>query len=180
MKKIWLFILSIFWIWLLSNQCFWYDVIIYGLNDEVLDVYTVEEWITEITLDWNWSKNWNDFTFLDWFNGVEVNYIDSYWENQSFTWVTDLYINWDNTISYTGEQYLSLTDQKCWVFNWYTPVFDVTWSITTIDDDNVFTNFSDNALKVLLSNIPSYIQYITIFLILLFLFWFIRRFKRKR
>lgn len=178
MKKILLFIVSVFSV-LLFNHCFWYDVVIYGPNNEFITMYPVEDSIVEITLDWNWSKNWNNYTFEDWFYWVQVNYVDSYWENQTLTWLTDLYINWNNTISYTGTQYLSLTDSTCWVFNWYTPTFDITWNITEIDTWNVFNNFADNSLKVLLSNIPNYIQYVIIIMLLFFVLGFIRKMKRR-
>lgn len=158
------------------------SVLVIDQNNNVLQQYNIEDWQTqEITLDWNRSKNWNTFTFEDWYYWTDIFYVDWYWKDQQLKTYTDLYLNWNLTIWYTWEQYLTLTDEKCWVFNWYTPVFDVTGTTQYISETwNVFNNFSDNALKVLLSNIPSYIQYITIFFILLFLFWFIRRFKRKR
>lgn len=176
MKKILLFIAWLFLIW----NTLAYDVIIYDNNNNLLFMYPVEEWITEITLDWDWVKDWNDYTFNWWFTWLTVNYIDWYWDNQSIETDLDLYLNWDLSLWYTWEQYLSLTDNSCWVFSWFTPVFDITWSIDVSSWENVFNNFWDNALKVLLSNIPSYIQYITIFFILLFLFWFVRRFKKRK
>ena len=173
MKKLWFLILSIFWIWLWFNQCFWYDVIIYGPNNEFLYMYPVEEWTVEITLDWNWSKNWNDFTFLDWFNWTTVSYVDWYWKNQSVNVKSDLYINWDYSILYTWQQDLLLTNNTCGVYEWYTPIFDVTWEIQDVSTSwNVFNNFAENSLKVLLSNVPSYIQYVIIILIFMLIRFF--------
>lgn len=176
MKKLFLFIAWLLFVW----NLFAYNVVIFWPNNELLFMYPVEEWTTEIILEWDRTKNWNNYTFNWWFTWLKVNYVDSYWENQEYITTWDLYINWDYSLWYTWEQYLSLVDNSCWVSNWYTPYFIITWSTDVLDSWNVFNNFSDNAFKVLLSNIPSYIQYFTIFAILLFLFWFFRRFKRKK
>lgn len=181
MKKFKFFIFSIFSLWLLFNHCFWYDVIIYGPNNELVFMYPVEEGTTEITLEGNRSKDWNNFTFLDWYYWTDVFYVDWYWKDQKTKVVSDLYINWNNSISYTWEQYLSLTDSDCWTFEGYTPTFDVTWTIQEVSESwNIFTNFAQNSLQVLLSNVPNYIQYIIIIMLLFFVLGIIRKIKWRR
>ena len=177
MKKIFLFIVSI----LFFGVSFWYDVIIYWENNQLLFMYEVEQWTTEITLDWDWTKNWNNYTFNGGFNWTTVHYVDWYWNNQFITINSDLYINWDYSIWYTGQQELLLTENQCWSYNWYVPVFDITWWINDVTETwNVFNNFAENSLKVLLSNVPSYIQYVIIILILLFVLWFIKKIRRRK
>lgn len=141
------------------------------------------DWINYITIDWlstltNSSVNYEYTPYfnIDYKDEDNQSLIESYSNSILYLsgWLFKKTYTWDN------DWILSIQWNSNPQFTWYTPVFDVTWFTDTLDNWNVFNNFSDNALKVLLSNIPSYIQYITIFFILLFLFWFIRRFKRKR
>lgn len=181
MKKLLVLIVFVFSLWLLYNQCFWYDVIIYWPNNELITMYPIEEGTTEITLEGDWSKNWNNYTFNGGYTWTTVYYTDWYWKDQSISINSDLYINWQYTIWYTGEQYLDLTENNCWSFNWYSPTFDVTWSIDPYEDFtwNIFNNFADNSLQVLLSNVPNYIQYVLILILFFFVIWIVRRFRKK-
>jgi hypothetical protein len=141
------------------------------------------EWQT-INISWNavfdWEETYNIITPI-------LNYIDQ--DNQVISEEynnNQLYLSWKYIKTYTWwsnnyyllTPYIEETEEITHIV--YTPTFDVTWTTQEIGETwNIFNNFSDNALKVLLSNIPSYIQYVTIFLILIFLFSFLRRFKRK-
>ena len=175
------------------NSCttFWSNIINWWWSSSPsssdIDVY-YNNWnsVENITCDWTQaiSINWlstitSTNTFTPYYN---ISYTDE--DNQKLTesYSKDiLYLeNWQFKKTYTWNNDWILTVQ--WssdsTFTWYVPVFDFTGD-TIVNTWNLFNNFSDNALKVLLSNIPSYIQYITIFAILVFLFSFIRRFKRK-
>ena len=143
MKKFFLFIAWILFFWL----SFWYDVIIYWENNQLLFMYEVEQWTTEITLDWDWTKNWNNYTFNGVFDWVSVSYVDWYWKDQTITTNNDLYINWDYSIWYTWQQELLLIENNCWKYEWFIPNFVVTWSTETIQSWNMFNNFSDNYKK---------------------------------
>lgn len=183
MKKIFIFILSVLCLWLSINQCFWYDVLIHDSQGVVIDVISVPDWETaEITLDWDWTKNWDHYSFNNWYSSTKVYYTDLYWNETNVTLNSDIYFNWEYSLWYTWiNQYLQLSENNCWEFEWYLPVFDVTWSTQPIDTEyNMFNNFTDNSLKVLLSNIPSYFQYIIIFWFILFIIWLIKLFKRKK
>lgn len=157
------------------------SVLIIDNNNNVIQQYNINDWeIQSINLLWNWSKDWNSFTFEDWFNWTDVFYIDWYWKDQKINIKNDLYLNWNLTTWYTWEQYLTFTDEKCWVFNWYTPVFDITWTIEDVSASwNIFNNFAENSVKFTLSNIPSYIQYVIIIMLLFFVLGIIRKFKRR-
>ena len=45
----------ILWIWAFISFSF-ADCIIYWPNNELLMMYACDEWTTEITLDWDWTK----------------------------------------------------------------------------------------------------------------------------
>ena len=157
------------------------SVLIIDSNNNVIQQYNIEDWqIQSINLLWNWSKDWNTFTFQDSFNWTNVFYIDWYWKDQKIIANNDLYLNWNLTVWYTWQQYLTFIDESCWVFNWYTPVFDITWWIEDVSTSwNIFNNFAENSVKFTLSNIPSYIQYVIIIMLLFFILGFIRKFKRR-
>lgn len=175
MKKILLFIVWLLFVW----NIFAYDVIIYDNNNNVLMMYEVEEETTEITLDGDWSKDWNNFTFNGGFDWTTVHYIDWYWKEQTITIDSDLYLNWEYSLSYTGEQYLQLSENQCWTYSWYVPVFNITGWIEEVSTSwNVFNNFAENSVKMFMSNIPNYIQYVFIFMILLFILWFLRKIRK--
>lgn len=137
-------------------------------------------WDNIITIDWLSTMS-SISTFTPYFN---INYIDQ--NNQV---LTDSY---SNSILYlSGGQYLktytwwsnndwilNLVTSEDTVFTWYLPTFDVTWNITEIDTWNVFNNFAENSLTVLLSNIPNYIQYVIMFALLLFVLWIFRRLRK--
>lgn len=98
----------------------------------------------------------------------DILYLENWQFKKTYTWNNDwiLSVQWNNS-----------EDQ----FSWYVPVFDVTWSTQPIDTEyNMFNNFTDNSLKVLLSNIPSFFQYVLIFSIILMIIWIVKVFKRKK
>ena len=192
--------------WVSSWYFCFVDSLIYNslTNDDYKAYYFLpkESWwssSSDITVYYN---SWSSTTIeCDWTQAIEIQGLSTITSTNTFTPYFNIdYIDENNqllTESYSKDVlYLSGTTFKktyTWnneriltsqwtpesIFTWYTPVFDVTWQVS-LDTWNVFNNFADNSLKVLLSNIPAYIQYITIWFILLFLFWFIRRFKKKR
>lgn len=171
MKKFFLWILSI----LLVAPVSAYNVTIhYNWITEVISV----NWQTWVFLVWNWSEN-NDYYTFDWgYTYTDVYYMDWYWKNKTERVINDLYFNWDYTVSYTWNQYTLLSNNQCWdSFTGYLPTFDVTWNITELDTWNVFNNFAENSLGVLLSNIPNYIQYVIMFMLLLFVLWIFRKLR---
>ena len=181
MNKLKYIIAWFFSILLLINCSFWLQsVLIIDQNNNVIQQYNIEDWQTqEITLVWNWSKNWNAFTFEDWFDWTDVFYTDIYWKDQKINTFDDLYINWSFDIWYTWQQYLNLIENSCYSSSWFMPIFTVTWTISN-NTWNIFTNFTDNMFTLLLSNIPWYIQYITIFAVILLLVSLIRRLWRRK
>lgn len=181
MRKLKYLISSIFILWLLINYSFWYYVLIVDWNNDVVHQYNITDWTQEITLDWDWTKNWNVFTYNDSFDWTTVYYTDSSWQNKNVSLNSDIYINWTLSISYTWQQELFLTDSSLNCFETvYLPVFDVTWGITDVSTSwNIFNNFAENSVKFTLSNIPSYIQYVIIIMLLFFILGFIRKFKRR-
>lgn len=181
MKKFKYLITSLFVFWLFISQSFAYDVIIYGPNNELITMFPVEEWTTEITLEGNRSKDWNNYTFEDWFYWTDVYYTDIYWNNKSVNLTSDLYLNWSYDLNYTGEQYLNLVENSCYDFSWYVPYFEFTWTTQPTNTDyNMFNNFGDNALKVLLSNIPWYFQYFIIFSVIILIISLIKLFRKRK
>lgn len=140
------------------------------------------DWVQAIQINWL-STITSTNTFTPYFN---ISYKDE--DNQSLIESYSkniLYLeNWQFKKIYTWNNDWILTYQ--WgnsenFFSWYLPTFDITWSIDPNDEFtwNVFNNFADNSLKYLLSNIPSYIQYFIILLILFLILWFVKKFRRK-
>lgn len=164
----------------------WYDLVsiptpeitVYYNNWQTTSIAC--NWDNIITIDWLSTMS-SISTFTPYFN---INYTDQ--NNQI---LTDSY---SNSILYlSGGQFLktytwwsnndwilNLVTSEDTVFTWYLPTFDVTWNITDIDTWNVFNNFAENSLTVLLSNIPNYIQYVIMFALLLFVLWIFRRLRK--
>lgn len=155
-----------------------------------IDVY-YNNWnsVENITCDWTQaiSINWlstitSTNTFTPYYN---ISYIDE--DNQKLieSYSKDvLYLeNWQfkKTYTWNNDWILSVQWGSDNSFSWYLPTFDITWSVDPNDEFtwNVFNNFADNSLKFLFSNIPSYIQYFIILLILFLILWFVKKFKRK-
>ena len=143
---------------------------------------------SSITCDWTQSiaieglsTITNTNTFTPYFN---INYRDE--DNQLLTesYSKDiLYLkNWlfKKTYTWNNERILSYNWSESNFFTWFVPTFNITWGIEDVSESwNIFNNFAENSVKLTLSNIPSYIQYVIIFMLLLFILWFIRRFKRR-
>ena len=160
------------WWWSSSSDItVFYD---YGLSSSVIEC------------DWNNSIYINSLAYISWttfspfFN---INYVDQ--DNQIITnsYNKDmLYLSgWKFHKTYTWDDnkwILSVVNNFESSFTWYLPTFDVTWNITEIDTWNVFNNFAENSLTVLLSNIPNYIQYVIMFALLLFVLWIFRRLRK--
>lgn len=139
---------------------------------------------TTITCNWDNSIFINSMavnswvTFTPFFN---INYIDQ--DNQIITESYNkdlLYLtDWKFHKSYTWENLwvLSVVSDSESSFSGYLPTFDVTWNITQLDTWNVFNNFAENSLGVLLSNVPNYIQYVIMFMLLLFVLWIFRKLR---
>ena len=195
---------SLWWVWSLPwRVCTieWYIVYFSPTSDPncSLDIYWYNFYHNQdITVYYN---NWNSSTDItcDWTQAIEINWLSTITSTNTFTpyynisykdednqslvesYSKDiLYLeNWQFKKTYTWENDWILTVQwnsDPWE-NVYLPVFEVTWTINT-DTWNVFNNFTDNALTVLLSNIPSYVQWITLVAVLLLLVSFVRRFRR--
>jgi len=144
----------------------------------------------------NITCNWDNVIQIDWLSSItatntftpyfNINYRDE--DNQLLTesYSKDiLYLSWSlfkKTFTWDNDRILtSQSSSNDSSFTWYIPVFDVSWSTQPIDTEyNMFNNFADNSLKVLLSNIPWFFQYFIIFSIILLLIWIIKFFKKKR
>lgn len=156
-----------------------------------IDVY-YNNWQSSTSIECDWTQaidiQWlstitSTNTFTPYFN---IDYIDE--DNQKLTESyskNTLYLSgWQFKKTYTWDNERILTDtieSPNSSFSWYLPTFDVTWSLDPNNEFtwNVFNNFADNSLKVLLSNIPSYIQYVIMIILLFFILGFIRKFKRR-
>ena len=132
-----------------------------------------------IQVNWNVIQN-EDISITPYIN---IYYYDE--DNQYISWqylLSDLYLDWNFKKTYTwwSNNYWILTPvvYEEEIQQIYTPTFEITWNITEIDTWNVFNNFAENSMSVLLSNIPSYIQYVIIIMLFLFIIWIIRRFRR--
>lgn len=138
------------------------------------------DWENSITINWLSTLYWTS-TFIPFFN---ISYVDE--NNQKLIESYDkeiLYLSWwQYHKTYTwwsnNDWILNLVTSEDTLFTWYLPTFDVTWNITEIDTWNVFNNFAENSLTVLLSNIPNYIQYVIMFALLLFVLWIFRRLRK--
>ena len=157
---------------------------------------------SDITIYYN---NWNSSQSItcDWVQAVEIQGLSTITSTNTFTPYFNIdYKDEDNqslvesyskdilylsgslfkkTYSWNNERILTSQSDSNSVFTWYLPTFDITWSVDPNNEFtwNVFNNFADNSLKVLLSNIPSYIQYVIIIALLFFILGFIRKFKRR-
>lgn len=174
------FMYSIYWscdyLWWWSSSSS--DIIVYYNNWQTTSISC--NWDNIITIDWLSTMS-SISTFTPYFN---INYTDQ--NNQI---LTESYSN--NILYLSGWQYLKTYtwwSNNDWVLNlqsnwdnWFTgylPTFNVTWNITEIDTWNVFNNFAENSLTVLLSNIPNYIQYVIMFALLLFVLWIFRKLRK--
>ena len=164
------------WWWSLTS-----DIDVYYNNWNSVENITCD-WTQAIDVRWL-STITSTNTFTPYFN---ISYTDE--DNQKLTESyskSNLYLSgwlFKKTYTWDNERILTDTiDSPNSVFSWYIPVFDVTWSTQPIDTEyNMFNNFTDNSLKVLLSNIPSFFQYVIIFSIILMIIWIIKVFKRKK
>ena len=141
--------------------------------------------------------NWDNVIQIDWLSTItatnkftpyfNISYKDE--NNQSLieSYSKDiLYISgslfkktytWDNEWILNNQSTDCSSDSS---FSWYLPSFNITWGIQDVTDSwNIFNNFAENWLTVLLSNIPNYIQYIILIMLLFFVLGFIRKFKRR-
>lgn len=176
MKKIFLSLLAFLWLFSFSFADS-INVFYNWFND--VESFTCD-WDISIYLDWNYNFTESNSLFTPYF---DIDYKDE--DNQLLTESYDksiLYLSgWNFKKTYTWDNERILTYQvessSDTSIVSYTPVFEITWSIDE-NSWNVFNNFSDNALTFLLSNIPSYIQRITLFAVLMLILWIIRRFKR--
>jgi len=151
-------------------------------------LYNNENSSTTITCDWD------NVIQIDWLSTItainkrtpyfNINYrdqdnqslVESYSNNNLYLsgWLFKKTYTWDN------EWILTIQWNNNNSFSWYMPTFDITGWINDITDSwNIFNNFAENSVKFTLSNIPSYIQYVIIIMLLLFIIWFIRKFKRR-
>lgn len=187
-----------------SSDWTWVSVS-YISSDSMLNCIWLSWWSSSSNID-VYYNNWQSSTSIecDWTQAIEINWLSTLTSTNTFTPYFNIdYTDEDNqklTESYSKNTlYLSgwlfkktytwdnervLTDtieSPNSSFSWYLPTFDVTWSIDNNNEFtwNVFNNFADNSLKVLLSNIPSYIQYVIMIILLFFILGFIRKFKRR-
>lgn len=175
-------------------ETFYYNVVQYSFSawssTSDIDVY-YNNWnsVESITCDWTqaieiqWlSTITSTNTFMPYFN---IDYVDE--NNQLLTesYSKDiLYLSgsafkktytWNNIRILTSQWWNSES-----IFTWYLPTFDITWWINEVTESwNIFNNFAENSVKFTLANIPSYIQYFIILLILFLILWFVKKFKRK-
>lgn len=173
-----------------------YQYLFYDINYSFSSVSST----SDITVNYNnWQTtsiacNWDNIITIDWLSTMSsistfTPYFNINYTDQNNQVLTDSY---SNSILYlSGGQYLktytwwsnndwilNLVTSEDTVFTWYLPTFDVTWNITEIDTWNVFNNFAENSLTVLLSNIPNYIQYVIMFALLLFVLWIFRKIRK--
>lgn len=139
------------------------------------------DWDTSIYLDWNYNYTSSNSLFSPYIN---IHYTDS--DNQVLTWEyekTDLFLDWQYNKLYTwgSNNFWFLTPIESPDLNIisYQPTFDVEFTWDIVDTWNIFNNFAENSLKFTLSNVPNYIQYVIIIMLLFFILWFIRKFRRK-
>lgn len=148
----------------------------------------------------NWNSSWT--IICDWTQAIEINWLSTitstntrtpYFninyrdeDNQLLTesYSKDiLYLkNWlfKKTYTWNNERILSYNWSESNFFTWYVPTFDIVFTGDTWEDTwNVFNNFAQNSLQVVLSNIPSYIQYVIIIMLLFFILGLARRKKRR-
>lgn len=168
---------SISWWWWWSSPS---DITVYYNNWQSSTGITCD-WTQAIEIE-GLSTITSTNTFTPYFN---IDYIDE--NNQLLTesYSKDiLYLSWTTfKKTYTWNNIRILTAQ--WssesIFTWYVPVFDVSGTTQPVDTEyNMFNNFADNSLKVLLSNIPWYIQYVFIIWIILLLIWIVKMLKRRK
>ena len=138
------------------------------------------DWDNAIYIDWL-STITDTNTFTPYYN---INYRDE--DNQLLTESYSksiLYLSgWTFKKTYTWNNDWVLNN--LWIskdssFSWYLPTFDITGWITNVTDSwNIFNNFAENGFKVLLSNIPSYIQYVIMILLLFFIIWIVKKIRK--
>ena len=171
------------------SSVFWWG---WSSTPEITVYYNNWQSSTGISCDWTQaieiqglSTITSTNTFTPYFN---IDYIDE--NNQLLTesYSKDiLYLSgttFKKTYTWWNNNYWVLTSQS-WnsesIFTWYVPVFDVSGTTQPFDTEyNMFNNFADNSLKVLLSNIPWYIQYVFIIWIILLLIWIVKMLKRRK
>ena len=180
---------SNFWLYYFSSDSFW-NSSTWTCEDKDITIY-YNNWQSSTSIECDWvqaveiqglSTITSTNTFTPYFN---IDYKDE--DNQSLveSYSKDiLYLSgstFKKTYTWNNERILTSQSDSNSEFTWYLPTFDITWSIDPNNEFtwNVFNNFADNSLKVLLSNIPSYIQYVIIIALLFFILGFIRKFKRR-
>lgn len=139
------------------------------------------DWDNAIFLDWNYNYTDSNNLFSPYIN---IHYTDS--DNQVLTWEyekSDLFLDWqyDKLYTWGSNNFWVLTpieSSDVGIIS-YQPTFDVEFTWDIIDTWNIFNNFAENSLKFTLSNVPNYIQYVIIIMLLFFILWFIRKFRRK-
>lgn len=171
------------------SNCIWLSWWSSTLSD--IDVY-YNNWnsVETITCDWTqaidirWlSTITNTNTFAPYYN---ISYTDE--DNQKLTesyskdilylsgWLFKKTYTWDNERILTDT-----TESPSSSFSWYLPTFEITWWIEDVTESwNIFNNFAENSVKFVFSNIPSYIQYVLIFMLLFFILRLVRPFKKRR
>lgn len=141
---------------------------------------------TSVVCNWdnsifiNWMANLsNQTTFTPFFN---ISYVDEDNQNLIESYSKDmLYLdNWQFKKTYTWDNQWILTVQNQW---WSTPDIIFTWEtlpvVVTWNSDNVFSNFGDNALMLISSNIPWIITWwFILFIILIIIRLFIPKNRR--
>lgn len=168
------------------QQRYAFDFLTWQNFDQFLNIW-LDDWFYDIS---TWYDSENLIATLNISPYRIIDYVDfnnQYLSSKYNGWI--LYLSWwqfIKTFTWWQNNFRVLTtdtiESPNSSFSWYLPVFDVTWSIDPNDEFtwNVFNNFAENSLKVLLSNVPSYIQYVIIILILLFVLWFIKKIRRRR
>lgn len=155
----------------------------------------------DITVYYN---NWNSSESItcDWVQAIEIQGLSTITSTNTFTPYFNIdYKDEDNqslvesyskdilylsgstfkkTYTWNNERILTSQWNSESIFTWYLPTFDITWWINEVTESwNIFNNFAENSVKFTLANIPSYIQYFIILLLLFLILWFVKKFKRK-
>lgn len=170
----------------------------YNIVWEWLVTFTVVEFQSDIDVYYN---NWNSVENItcDWTQAIDIRWLSTITSTNTFTPYYNIsYTDKDNqkliesyskdilylsgwlfkkTYTWDNERILTYQWSSENTFTWYVPVFDVTWTINE-NTWNMFNNFTDNVLTLLLSNIPIYVQWVTLIAVLFLILWIIRRFKR--
>lgn len=174
MKKILLLILSI----LLIVPVNAYNVTLhYNWITEVISV----NWQTWITLVWDWSESNDYYTYGNSYSYTDIYYYNQYGQYKTERTISDVYLNWNYEKSYTWNQYTLLTNDISCINSWNVIIF-TWWDIPVRIDQSswsVFSNFTDNALLLITSNIPWIITALFILWLIIFLFKILTPKKRR-